>query len=1859
MADFIDSEAEESEDEEELEPHERKKLKKNRAVSDSEDEEEDDDDRLREELKDLIDDEPIEESDNEDDSDDGSEGGPQKRKKSDDELDDRLEDEDYELIEENLGVKVERKRFKRLKKFANDDGSDGESGDEGMTRETIENRLFDAASEDDEDRASDHEGQRDTLASAREHYDEEDEDESDADDFIVDDDGVPISDKRKKRKHIFTDASLQEGQDIFGVDFDYDEFEKYDDEYEEGSEAEDEYEEEQLDQTDRPSGGEARGKKTKPAARKRTLKKSIFEIYEPSELKRGHFTDLDNEIRRLDMPERMQLRDVPVTGVPEGMMELEEEAEWIYKQAFCKPHVSDQGTVTRKPPSNVPKIKQALDFMRNQHLEVPFIAFYRKEYVQPDLNINDLWKIYKFDSMWCQLLGRKTSLQRLFENMRNYQLDKLMETPDAPIPEDMRVIRDEDLTRLRAVQSPEELKDVHLHFLLYYAHEIAPMKARLRDKSRQQQRAQKKHKTVRAKRPATVQAATTGDDGNEAVKDGDPNATDGAEKDNEEVEEQEEEEGLENQEDERAEDEAEEDEQDQVKLNIDIGPYAICRKRGLTGLTKRFGLTPEQYAENVRDSYQRHEVEQETKEPLDVAKEYLGTTFTSAEEVLQGGVFMVARQLAREPLFRKCIRELFFERAKLTVRPTKKGMKEIDETHPCYAMKYLKEKPVRDLAADQYLKLHIAQEDKLLTIEIGDKIEGNATGDLLEELKALYHRDEFSKNVQEWNRVRAECVVLALNRMVIPDLKRELHNILLAEAKDAVLRVCCRKLYNWIKVAPYRPPVPDFDDYEWETTRGVRVMGVAYVPDYTQSAFGAIIAPDGEVTDYLRIPHLLKKKNAYREAEKQCKEADLRTITNFIRSKKPHVIVIGGESKDALMVQQDFVECLKRLHEEEQFPQVAVEIVDNELAKVYANSVKGAGDFKEYPALLRQAISLARRVQDPLVEFSQLCNADEEILCLRYHSLQDQLPKEELLENIYLEFINRTNEVGVDVNLAVQNPLTANLVQFICGLGPRKGQALLKVLKQTNQRLENRTQLVTTCHMGPKVFINCSGFIKIDTNSLGDSTEAYVEVLDGSRVHPETYEWARKMAVDALEYDDEDANPAGALEEILEAPERLKDLDLDAFAIELERQGFGNKSITLYDIRAELNSRYKDLRTPFRSATAEELFDYLTKETPESLYVGKMMLATVAGFTYRKPQGEQLDQANPVRNDETGFWQCPFCMKTEFPELSEVWNHFDAGECPGQATGVRLRFDNGLNGFIHIKNLSDKHVKNPEERVQIGQTVHVRVTKIDIERFSLECSSKSSDLCDRKNEWRPRKDQCYDQEAEEQDTQKEADSKKQQARQQYVKRVIVHPSFHNISYTEALKLLEGLDQGDVIVRPSSKGSDHLTATWKVTDGIYQHIDVREEGKENVFSLGQSLWIGNDEFEDLDEIIARHITPMAIYVRDLLNYKYYRDTDGGSKEKAEEILKAEKQKNPNKIHYIVSVSKTYPGRFLLSYLPRNKFRHEYVTITPDGYRFRHQSFDSVNSLLKWFKEHFRDPIPIETPKSTPKVGGMSTRTPYGSTPKFSDLNSEAIESVAKNMPPHMLSSLSAAAHHTPHYSYTPLEYGSSNFVTTPYTPSGQTPYMTPYQQTPHFSQTPRYGTSTPSQYSNKSSYAGGMPAGHPPSIHGYKSSSSSRGMSMGGASSAASSSSLMMMQQQPSPYSNSSDHHYRTAGPPHHPHHQPGGGRSVEYDSWSKATDSWSNRTGGSNNRQQSDRSSVSVSSYHHHQGSGGGGGRSSDSVASSNSHDHRMTPRGGNASKYAASRSPMPPPSSSTQPQAQQTPSASLTLGDATPLWDE
>jgi len=81
--------------------------------------------------------------------------------------------------------------------------------------------------------------------------------------------------------------------------------------------------------------------------------------------------------------------------------------------------------------------------------------------------------------------------------------------------------------------------------------------------------------------------------------------------------------------------------------------------------------------------------------------------------------------------------------------------------------------------------------------------------------------------------------------------------------------------------------------------------------------------------------------------------------------------------------------------------------------------------------------------------------------------------------------------------------------------------------------------------------------------------------------------------------------------------------------------------------------------------------------------------------------------------------------------------------------------------------------------------------------------------------------------------------------------------------------METMDQGDVIIRPSSKGENHLTVTWKVNDGIYQHVDVREEGKENAFSLGSMLWI-NTEVRALQSTLGKELVgKKCLFGRDRL------------------------------------------------------------------------------------------------------------------------------------------------------------------------------------------------------------------------------------------------------------------------------------------------------------------------------------------------------------------------------------------------------
>ena len=359
----------------------------------------------------------------------------------------------------------------------------------------------------------------------------------------------------------------------------------------------------------------------------------------------------------------------------------------------------------------------------------------------------------------------------------------------------------------------------------------------------------------------------------------------------------------------------------------------------------------------------------------------------------------------------------------------------------------------------------------------------------------------------------------------------------------------------------------------------------------------------------------------------------------------------------------------------------------------------------------------------------------------------------------------------------------------------------------------------------------------------------------------------------------------------------------------------------------------------------------------------------MTGISRRKPTKEQLDAANPVKDENTGMWKCTFCQKNDFNEIGKVWAHFDTDECPGPPVGVRTQLENGCQGFISLRNLSDNQVSNPEDRIKIGMIIHARIRELDPEKFRIDLTSRTSDLRDETDKWKPSKDPYYDYRSAQEDQERLDEKKKrEQHKQVYTKRVIAHPHFKNVGYAQAVEMLKEADIGDAIIRPSSKGNDHLTVTWKVGPGCYQHVDVLEEKKANSFSLGKKLVIEGEDYEDLDEILARFISPMVALVREVMSNKYFKTLEELEMnedikiELVERYLLDERQKQPNKIPYVFLQCINLPCKFMLAYMIRHKVRCEYLTVTSEGYRFRQKIFRSFNELVSWFKQHFNDPIP---------------------------------------------------------------------------------------------------------------------------------------------------------------------------------------------------------------------------------------------------------------------------------------------------------
>lgn len=329
-----------------------------------------------------------------------------------------------------------------------------------------------------------------------------------------------------------------------------------------------------------------------------------------------------------------------------------------------------------------------------------------------------------------------------------------------------------------------------------------------------------------------------------------------------------------------------------------------------------------------------------------------------------------------------------------------------------------------------------------------------------------------------------------------------------------------------------------------------------------------------------------------------------------------------------------------------------------------------------------------------------------------------------------------------------------------------------------------------------RIFLNAAGFLRIaqdpdfkEAKSRGPNVDysQSPDPLDDTRIHPEDYDLARRVATDALELDEEDVqgeHPSAVVANIMRDPNNTKKLDelnLDEFAVSLEQQK-ELKRHTLIVIRQELVRPSGELRPPFILPDEWEVLTMLTGETRRTLRVGLIVSVLVQRIT---------------------------------------------------ANLAQVKLDSGVEGVITRQYLSDDAVPSTDAIVRRGQTIPGVIidVKLDLEKntFQVELSSRPSDVAAGDSQFRRVKADDYWNMAE---AERDNDylMRKRRSEVNRTRRVIKHPNFQNFNSGQAEAFLDKQHPGDVVIRPSSKGTNHLAVTWKVADKLYQHI-----GK-NIFIL---------------------------------------------------------------------------------------------------------------------------------------------------------------------------------------------------------------------------------------------------------------------------------------------------------------------------------------------------------------------------------------------------------------------------------------
>ena len=867
------------------------------------------------------------------------------------------------------------------------------------------------------------------------------------------------------------------------------------------------------------------------------------------------------------------------------------------------------------------------------------------------------------------------------------------------------------------------------------------------------------------------------------------------------------------------------------------------------GLVRAFGISADAFAQNaLKKEGRRQFTEDPTQRPDDMAdsEDILDPPdYSSGAQCLRAAKAMFTEEIALSPKMRKLVRQTYFMNGIVDCFRTEKGLRKIDDQHPYYDFKYLRNQQLTDIARkpDRFLRMLRAEEEGLVDVKV--RIENSES--FKKRLYADLESDNYSEIADAWNRERREALDMALLKLE-KIMARGVKEALKTECENEIAKSCRDEYGKRLDQAPYKP-------------KGMMLGTIPRVLALSNGTgtFGreaicwAWVEEDGRVLENGKFIDLVMG-----DPERQTEDgADVKAFVELVERRKPDVIGVSGFSAETRKLYKHIDDIVERKelrgadYEDEdgndRSDRLEVVVVNDEVARLYQTSDRANMEHPGFAPLTKYCVALAKYLQTPMKEYASL---GRDIVSITFDPAQRYVPQEKILKALETAMVDMVNLCGVEVNDAVSDSYTANLLPYICGLGYRKAAQLIKVINLNGGIVTTRAELVgdpdqnKLAAVGPKVWNNCASFLYIDF----DNSEQDADYLDNTRVHPEDYDLGRKMAADALELDEEDIeaeqqeNGPGAIVRKLikdEAQEKVNDLILEEYAEQLERNFNQRKRATLETIRAELQQPYEELRRNFALLSTNEIFTMFTGETPESLCEGMIV---------------------PI-------------------SIKKVADDY-----------VEAKMDCGIEGTVPALAISNRPDVSAKQLFSAHQTVQAKITYLNRKQLSANFSLREDEL---QRPYRKEVDHMRDEWDDEQEGKDKESMMEKNDVSGRTQRVIKHPLFKPFNSIQAEEYLGSQARGDLVIRPSSKGLDHLAVTWKVSDNIYQHIDVLELDKSNQLSSGTTLKIGGRyNYSDLDELIVNHVKAMAKKVDEMMLHEKYQSlskADTGKKERLNSSL----------------------------------------------------------------------------------------------------------------------------------------------------------------------------------------------------------------------------------------------------------------------------------------------------------------------------------------------------------------------------------